>query len=111
MDDAKKRAKQIEHLKDWPSDSIRPYKPPAFSGHSGPTLKQRFSSNPRYRSPLAAFELFFDDSVFTLLLTNTNATGRRKHADWVDCDEPAMRALVGTAIRLSKCSMLVLHDY
>lgn len=111
MDDAKKRARQIEHLKEWPIASIRPYKPPAFSGYSGPSPKQRFSANQRYRSPLAAFELFFDDSVFTLLLINTNDTGRRKHADWVDCDESAMRALIGTAIRMSKCPMLVLRDY
>src|SRR5690349_14825091 len=51
----------------------------------------------------ALFELFFNEGVRGLLITQTNVNGRRKNGPlWTNCDHSSMRALFGTMIRMAK---------
>jgi hypothetical protein len=100
-----------DELLEWRPDSVLPYVPHRFTGVAGPPTRNRYADR-RFNSPLACFELYFDAEVVDYLVEQTNEVGSDKFGvAWVDVSTEAMKAVIGTVIRMGFMQARTLPDY
>ena len=61
--------------------------------------------------PIDYYQLFLNDEVLEIMVTETNRYGKKKKADWVDTSAEEIMKLVGLCLQMGLVHMPKLRDY